>query len=165
MTMRPKRKGTDLSEFEDPLKNYDRPVFEDELERSLAEDAVSVIDHQPFKTVPPETAVEVAMKIMADLDIACLLITEGDKLIGIFSERDILTKVAVNFENVKNRSIRTVMTRDPVTVYVTDSPAKALNLMAVGGFRHVPILDVDDKLVGMLGPRRVTAYLQKYLQA
>ena len=163
MTMRPKRKASDLSDFEDPLKNYDQPVLEDDLERSLAEDRVTVMEHTPFKAVPPNTAVEVAMKIMAELDIACLLIIENDKLLGIFSERDILAKVAPDYAKVRDHSIRSVMTQSPMVVYETDTPAKALNLMAIGGFRHVPIVDVDNRVIGVLGPRRVTAYLQKYL--
>ena len=50
----------------------------------------------------------------------------------------------------------------PVVVYSTDVPAKAINLMTTSGFRHIPVLDVDDKLVGVLGPRRLTRYLNKH---
>ncbi len=58
-----------------------------------------------------------------------------------------------------------VMTPDPVCVYETDTPAKALNLMAVGSFRHIPVLDVDGKIVGIVGPSRTSAYLQEKLGA
>jgi CBS domain-containing protein len=171
--MRPKR-GSDESirtsgggdEFEDPLKNFERPTFDDELERSLAEDPVTVMEHTPFEAVTPDTAVETAMRKMVDLEIACLMVVDphqGGKLVGIFSERDILTRVAPEFDRVKDKPIREVMTPDPIVVYETDTPAKALNLMSIGGFRHVPILDVDDKVIGILGPRRVTAYVQKFL--
>jgi len=54
-----------------------------------------------------------------------------------------------------------VMTANPLVVHETDSPGTALNLMAVQSFRHVPILSVDKKVVGIIGPRRLTDYLQK----
>ena len=44
----------------------------------------------------------------------------------------------------------------------TDSPAKAIAIMALGGFRHVPILNVDDNVVGIVGPRRINTYLHQY---
>jgi len=165
--VRPKRHDseTDLQEFEDPLKKYNKPASGDALERALEEDPVTAIAHKPFKSVPPETTVEAAMKLMVELDIACLLVTQGDRLVGVFSERDVLTKVTPDFEQMKREPIRRVMIGAPVVVHVTDSAAKALNLMATGSFRHVPILDVDDHVVGVIGPRRVTAYLQKYLEA
>jgi len=165
--VRPKRHDgeSDLKEFEDPLKKYDKPTSGDALERALEEDAVTEIQHKPFKAVPPETSVEAVMKLMVDLDIACILVTQGDRLVGVFSERDVLTKVVPDFEQMKREPIRRLMTGAPVVVHVTDTAAKALNIMATGSFRHVPILDVDDHVVGVIGPRRVTAYLQKYLEA
>lgn len=164
MTMRPKRqsKRNVTGEFEDPLKNYAAPEHADELERSLSEDTVAAMQTTPFTAVPPTTTVEQAMHMMVRLDIACLLVTEADRLVGIFSERDVLMKIADNFEKLRSQPIEKVMTRDPVSVYETDSPAKAINVMVTGGFRHVPILDVDNKVVGILGPRRVTAYLQRH---
>jgi CBS domain-containing protein len=161
--VRPKRgQTTEVTDFEDPLKNYDGPIYADALERSLAEDTVEVMCIRPVKTVSPTMLVEEAMRVMIDLDIACLLITENDRLVGIFSERNVLDEVAFEFEKVRHHPIREVMTPDPVAIHVTDTPGKALNLMATGGFRHVPILDMEDKVTGILGPRRVTAYLQRY---
>lgn len=169
MSMRPKRQTTAaapaVEDFEDPLSDYSGPDYDDEIERSLAEDEVTALTTRPVKTIPPDTTIEAAMKLMVDLDIASLPVTQGDKLVGIFSERDVLTKVAERFKAMRNRPISEVMTPKPIAIHETDSPGKALNVMVTGGFRHVPILDVDDKVVGILGPRRVTAYLQKYFTA
>jgi CBS domain-containing protein len=168
--MRPKRSSDESirtsgagDEFEDPLKNFEPAIYADELERSLAEDPVTVMEHTPFETISPETTVEEAMRKMVDQEIACLMVAEGDRLVGIFSERDILARVAPEFERFRGRPIREVMTADPIVVYETDTPAKALNLMSIGGFRHVPILDVDNKIMGIIGPRRVTKYIQRFL--
>lgn len=160
-----KRHGPDggESEFQDPLRNYEPPKFADDLEASLHGDKVSTMPIRPFKTLGAETSVRDAMRLMADLDVACLMVVKSGKLVGIFSERDVLNKVGERFEELKDRPVRELMTPDPVSVYETDNPAKAINLMAVGGFRHVPVLDVDDKVVGILGPQRITAYLEKFL--
>jgi len=81
----------------------------------------------------------------------------------VFSERDVLNKIADCFEQVKDQPVSQFMTPQPVVVHESDSSAKALNLMAVGGFRHVPLLDLDDKVVGVIGPRRITNYLKDRL--
>ncbi len=161
--MRPKRGDTsEVGEFQDPIKNYDGPLYADALERSLAEDTLEVMSIRPFKAIPPTTPIEEAMRLMVEMDIACLMITEKNKLVGIFSERNVLDHVAFDFEKMRHRPIREAMTPEPVALHITDTPGKALNLMAIGGFRHVPILDMEDKVTGILGPRRVTAYLQHY---
>ena len=163
--MRRKRKGTEPGEFNDPLSDYSSPSYEDNMERAVCEDQVDTVQVKPFVTVDAGNTVEQTLRMMYEKNIAWVMITENDRLAGIFSERDVLYKIADRFDQLKDKPIRDVMTPDPVFVYETDTPAKALNMMAMGGFRHVPILDLDEKIVGVLGPRRVTAYLCKHLQA
>ncbi|MEE9212531.1 MAG: CBS domain-containing protein [Phycisphaeraceae bacterium] len=156
------RRETPPGEFEDPLKDYSPPQYDDELERALIETHVTAMQTQPITAMGPGTTIEQAMRTMAEREIACVLVTEGDRLLGLFSERDVLNKVADRFEQIKNHSVTEVMTPEPMVVHDIDSPATALNLMAVHGFRHVPILNVDEKLVGIVGPRRVSNYLQAH---
>lgn len=164
-TTRPKRSPKDVSgEFKDPLSNYDEPDYADSLERSLAEDEVGVMKAQPFTALLASETVLAAMQHMSKHTIASVLVVDDEgKLKGIFSERDVVERVAFNFDEVKDQPLEKVMTPNPSCVYETDSPAKAMNLMATGGFRHIPILDVDDKVVGILGPRRVTNFLKEHL--
>jgi len=161
--MRRKRKDAQEGEFSDPLKDYSEPSYEDDMERAVCEDRVDTVQIKPFVTLDADTTVQQTLRMMHEKNIAWVMITQNDRLAGIFSERDVLYKVADRFDQLKDKPIREVMTPDPVFVYETDSPAKALNMMAHGGFRHVPILDLDEKIVGVLGPRRVTAYLRKHL--
>ncbi len=129
----------------------------------MLEDNVTTMRAQPMATVGPSETVEQVMKQMAELSIACVLVAQDDKLLGLFSERDVLNRVADRFEQVKDLPITELMTAEPVVVHETDSPASALNLMSVHGVRHVPILSVDDKLVGVVGPRRISEYLSARL--
>ena len=161
---RRKRRTTQKGDFKDPLKNYDGPQHVDDLERSLIEGIVGDMKIQPFTAVAPQTSVQRTLEEMAQLTIACVLVVEDDRLLGIFSERDVLMKVADRYEQLKDRPISELMTPKPTYVHRTDSPAKAVNLMAVSGFRHVPIVNVDDKVVGVLGPRRVTTYLRNHFE-
>jgi len=161
--MRRERREAEPGEYSDPLKNYDPPEYADDLERALCDETLAAIKTKPFETIPPDMTVFDALKRFMELDIACLMVAEDDRLVGILTERDILDKVAEQFEQHKLRPVRDFMTEKPVAAYITDSPAKALNVMAFGGFRHIPILDVDDKIVGILGPRRITAYIQQHV--
>ena len=161
--MKRRRRSTQAGEFEDPLKDYTTPQFEDSMEQSLSEETVQALKTTPYSQVAPTTTVEETLRLMAQHDIASVLVTENDRLVGIFSERDVLNKVADRYDQLRNQPVRDIMTPNPVVVYETDSPAKAINLMAEGGFRHVPILDINDKVVGILGPRRITSYLRDHV--
>lgn len=157
--MKRRRRSTQAGEYQDPLKDYSPPDYEDDLERSLCEEMVGVIQTKPFLTIDVETPIEQVLQLMAQHDIASVLVTEANRLIGIFSERDVLNLVAESYDAIKDHTVREVMTKNPVSIDETDSPAKAINLMAVGGFRHVPIVNPHDQVVGIVGPKRVTAYL------
>ena len=151
-------------EFQDPLENYEPPVYDDPLEEALMEEPVSAIHTQPFASVSPDTPVEVAIKQLVGQDIACLMVTENDKLVGIFSDRDVLDRVSLRYDEVKKSPVRDVMTPKPVHVHESDSAAAALCVMAARGYRHVPVLDADEKVVGIVSPHRVTEFLIGHFQ-
>jgi len=157
--VRRKRRDAQQGEYKDPLKDYSPATYADETERKLCESHVVDMQITPFITVDVSKTVEETLRMMAGKDIAYLMVTENDRLVGIFSERDVLYKVADRYSQIKDHSINEMMTPNPVSVYGTDSPAKALNLMSVGGFRHLPVLNLEEQVIGVLGPRRVNAYL------
>ena len=162
--MTDEKHNTATGEFQDPLENYDSPAYDDPLEHALIEETVSAIRHEPFATIPPDTPVQRAMATLASLRIGCLLVAEGEHLVGVFSNRDVLVKVADEYEQPKDQPVSQFMTADPVYVYDTDSSAAALCVMAVSGYRHVPVLDMDQAIVGIVSPQRVTAFLQKHFE-
>lgn len=164
MPKRPRR-DPEPGEFEDPLSNYDPREYADDLERSLCEDDMSVFKTTPIATIAPSATLEEALTMMDELGVACLMITADQRLMGVLSERDVLNRFTDGYDKNKSRPVSEFMTVEPSCVHETGHPAQALNLMAVGGFRHVPILNEDEQLVGVLGPRRVTKYIQKYFDA
>lgn len=166
MTLRPKRLRVPNAneEFQDPLKDYSPKKYANKLERTLENDSVTLLTTRPFCTVSPDTSILDVLKLMVKNNIACVMVAEKDRLVGIFSERDVLNKLTERFDHIKHSPINLVMTYDPMVVYDTDPPAKAMMLMAVAGVRHVPILDINEKVVGIIGPRRIIAHLQKLLK-
>jgi signal-transduction protein with cAMP-binding, CBS, and nucleotidyltransferase domain len=156
------RTPPDTRDFEDPLSNYDPAVYADEFEKSLCEDKVTALQMEPFDHVSPETTIRDALQKMIDNDVACLVVTRDREPVGIVSERDVLNRIVDHYAALADHPIAEVMTPDPIVVNATDSPARVMNVMGSGFFRHLPVVDVDGKLVGILGARRVTAYLQQY---
>ena len=149
----------DPNEFEDPLENYEPKEYDDPLEQALVDEEIGTIRHEPFTTIPPETPVQEAVNKLAGLHIACLLVEEKGRLVGVFSDRDVLSKIAFEFEDIKDRPVRDFMTDDPIYVLETDSAVSALSVMALCGYRHVPVVDLNDNLVGIISPQRVTDFL------
>jgi len=157
------RRKPEPGEFEDPLSIYESPDYEDAFLKSLCEDATTQIEHRPYLAVLADERVGQATAMMNEHNSACVVVVDDEgKPVGIFSERDVLVRIADQFDDVVDRPVRDFMTPEPVVVYMTDSPAQVLNVMVAGGFRHVPVVDVDDRLVGVIGARRVTAYLQQH---
>jgi len=144
--------------FQDPLENYDPRAFDDSLEQAICERPASEIQHQPYTTISPDDSVAVALNKLADDHIACLLVKEEGKLVGVFTNREVLNKVALE-DDILDRPVREVMTAEPVCVRDDDPVAATLCVMAVHGYRHVPILKSDDEIYGIISPQRVTKFL------
>jgi CBS domain-containing protein len=150
-------------DFQDPLQNYEPKEFADPIQEALAEETVGSIQHTPYATISPETPVDEAIRKLATAHVACLLVVEDGRLVGVFSDRDALDKVALEYDEVHNRPVSELMTPNPVYVYETDASASALCVMAVNRHRHVPILDLDEKVTGIISPQRVTQFLHDRL--
>lgn len=84
--------------------------------------------------------VGLAVRMMQDQDIDCVLVMDGSHLAGIITPWDILHKVAGPREDLNAASCAQVMTADPVFLRDDDNIAVAINKMSIGGFRHIPLL-------------------------
>jgi len=163
--MKRERKPTDPKPYSDPLKNYDPQDYADSVEQALAEEQVSAITHQPVATGKPEEKVGDVLKRMVEMDVACIIVVnDAGKPIGVFSERDFLNKVSEQYAEACDKTLADLMTPDPVVVHMTDPAGEALAVMSVGSFRHVPLVDVDEKLAGIVGPKRMSRYLSELVE-
>ncbi|HEY7329613.1 MAG TPA: CBS domain-containing protein [Gemmataceae bacterium] len=122
------------------LTQLDQPVAQDRVERSLMEDQVSQLQPRQAITLLPSATVKQAIDVMMRHDIGALLIVdETGKLVGMFSERDLLTKVANPTVDHSMRPVKDFMTPKPTMVRPTDTLAFVLHQMDVGGYRHLPV--------------------------
>ena len=100
--------------------------------------------------------VDAAVQVMHAKGSDCVLVVDAGRLVGIFTDRDAVLKVAGR--PVTARPIADYMTRDPVVLRHDDTIAVAINKMAVGGFRHIPITD-DGRPTGVVTARDVFRHL------
>jgi CBS domain-containing protein len=110
-------------------------------------------------TLPPDAKVAEAVALMNEEGIGAVCITESERIVGIFTERDVLTKVAGRQLDFDSIPVGDYMTRDPEVLKLDARAAYAVNMMVVGGFRHVPIVDEEDKLVGVISVRDIVEFL------
>ncbi|MGB8413388.1 MAG: CBS domain-containing protein [Candidatus Binatus sp.] len=139
-------------------------VFDDEhpgpiLESALAHTALSEVVSQPALLVPPSTTLADAIHLMQKERRACVLIMENDRLVGIFTERDVLMKVAGQPIDLVHTAVSGSMTADPFTLPADANVAFALNKMVLEGFRHIPLVDAAGRPTAVVSMRNLIEYL------
>lgn len=134
-----------------------KTAFQKGIESSTLADLKPV----PPITVSPSDKVGDVIRLLSERNIGCVLVVWCDALVGIFSERDVLLKIGTRIDELANEPIRHFMTPAPETLTAEDSIAFALNRMAVGDFRHIPI-EADEKPVGIVSIRDVLGYLAEH---
>lgn len=107
---------------------------------------------------PDDTVAEI-LAIFQKEKKGCVLVYKKKKLVGILSNRDLLLRVAEVHRDLGKLKVEDVMTRDPGWVRPEDPIAFAVNKMAMGGYRHVPVLNADGTPVSILLIRDVLRYL------
>jgi CBS domain-containing protein len=151
-------------EFVDPLRNYEPRTYHNTLEQALSEEPVAAIQSRPYTSISPHATVSEAIQLLASRHVSCALVEEDSKLVGIFTDRDLLNRVALE-SDLLSHPVHEVMTKNPVFVHDTDSSGAALCVMAVVGHRHVPVLDHDHRIIGIVTPQRITSFLLSHADA
>ena len=105
-------------------------------------------------SVSPDATVFEALQIMANKNIGGLLVVEGEKLSGIFSERDYARKVALKDRSSKEMRVSELMTKEIVCVNSDTTIEECMALMTERYIRHLPVVD-QDKLVGIVTIRDI----------
>jgi CBS domain-containing protein len=143
------------------LTPLDRPVAHNRVERSLMEDKVSVLKPRTPATVAPATHLGTAIQLMLTQDIGTLLVVDDTgKLLGIFSERDLLKKVVGLKENYVELPISDFMTPNPETVTAGDTLDFVLHKMDCGGYRHLPVV-AEGKPAGVISVRDMLRHITR----
>ena len=100
-------------------------------------------------SVSPDATVFEAISLMAEKNIGALPVLEGDRLVGMISERDYARKVILLGRGSRETAVSEIMTRNLRTVSLDDSVQECMQLMTENRFRHLPVVQ-EDKLIGLI---------------
>jgi CBS domain-containing protein len=107
----------------------------------------------PLVTVRPDADVLEAVQIMARESIGAIIVIDNNRLVGLFSERDLMFRVVLERRDPEQTLIREVMTSPVETIRRDSTPDDALKIMLEKHIRHLPIIDRDGTLKGMISIR------------
>ncbi len=102
------------------------------------------------RAVSPETPVAEAAQLMESEDVGALPILEGEQLAGMVTDRDIVVRAIAKGKDPRGMPVREVSSRDVVSVRADEDLSEALRLMASHQIRRLPVVDDDNRLVGVL---------------
>jgi CBS domain-containing protein len=123
-----------------------------------------IVNNQHIELVPPSVTVLEAAKRMTERHIGALLMGENERLLGIFTERDILTRVVSKGLDPQTTLVEEVMTKNPDTVAPDERALTALGRMQQKGYRHLPVTD-GDQVVGIVSIRDLYAGVKRGLES
>ena len=100
-------------------------------------------------TITPTASVFDALKLMAEKSIGALVVTEGEQVVGIITERDYARKVILMARSSKDTPVRGIMTSSVMYVRSDNTSEECMLLMTENRLRHLPVMD-GGKLVGLV---------------
>ena len=117
----------------------------------IATSARTLLEHKgrDIWTISPEATVFEAIECMAEKNIGALPVVESGRLVGILSERDYMSKVAIKGRSSKETAVRDIMVRDVVTVHPGQTVSECMSLVTERRVRHLPVVE-DGALLGMV---------------
>jgi len=105
------------------------------------------------------TAAE-AIALMREAKHGCVLVLDGKQLVGIFTERDVLTRVVRPGADPQEVTLAEIMTSRPITLSPSDPPAYAIHLSAAQGLRHIPVVE-DGRVLGFISVRHLLRHIHE----
>lgn len=110
-------------------------------------------------TVGPTTKTREVLRLMVDHSVGCVVVvSEDEKPLGVFTERDALLKLNTRATELGDRPVSEFMTPNPQTLALTAKIAFAVQRMDQGGFRHVPLVDDTGCVTGVISVRDILRY-------
>ena len=133
-----------------PFRQLDIPSADaaEGLARSVMEDNLNQLDRDEPICVAPDTPAPEVTRLMRNSNSGCALVVDGKKLVGIFTEHDVLLRMTegetnLTLANVEQTPVKELMSPNPETLDEEDSVAEALNKMSLGRYRHIPFKKSD----------------------
>lgn len=139
-----------------------RPKKSDALQRAIMTDPIiDLVTGKDLLVASPSDSVQKIVKIFQKDQKNCILVYKKKKLVGILSNRDLLMRVAGRHLDLSKVKVEQVMTSNPEWVRAEDPIAFVVNKMAIGGYRHIPVLRPDGTPYSIITIRDVLNYLTR----
>ena len=148
-----------------PLTEFHLPVPATPVERALLSDRVALFQGRKPLYVSPTMPVREVLRLLVDNKVGCVLVLQDEKLVGIFTERDVLLKIGERAVTLGDRPVSDFMTPSVQTLPPTAKIAFAVHRMDLGGYRHVPIEGGDGRPAGIFSVRDILMYLTRKMSA
>ncbi|HJZ88190.1 MAG TPA: CBS domain-containing protein [Polyangia bacterium] len=148
------REGEVKSEFDE--------AYDDDqgaIRGAIFAEPLGKVPRRPTVTVQITVSAGEAVRVMNQEHVGCALVLANAKLVGIFTERDVLTKLAGRGLDLERTPIEQVMTAAPDTLPASASIAYALRKMTLEGYRHIPIVNPDGTPAGVVAVRDIVAWM------
>ena len=133
-----------------------------DIEHSLLTDTLTEL--KPKKPLTAHVGISLAEAVikLKEANVGFMaLVNDNNKLVGVFTEGDILTKIACIVEDLAQKKVKDYMTTNLTTLKADDTIAQALHLMSINHFRHIPIVGDDGKPEGVISFRSVVRYIEE----
>ncbi len=138
------------------LRTVDVPTPSTAFEAELVRVPLAAVRHDTPLTIAPGAPIREAIEQLSKAGAGCLVVEDDGGVRGILSERDLLMKLSA--ANLDESRVADMMTHDPVVLRSDDSIAVAIHKMAVGGFRHIPLVE-DGHATGIVSARDVFRHI------
>jgi CBS domain-containing protein len=148
-----------------PLTGFHLPVPASPVERALLSDRVAQFQGKAPLYVSPTMPLREVLRLLVDNKVGCVLILQDEKLVGIFTERDVLLKIGEKAAEFGERPVSDFMTPNVESLPPTAKIAFAVHRMDLGGYRHVPIDNGDGRPTGIFSVRDILYYLARKISA
>src|SRR5579884_1171810 len=135
-----------------------------DLVKNLKIDSVSRLHPTPPWQVGAGQPVADALALMRREGVGCVLVVAAERLVGIFTERDLLRRVLAAGRPLTT-PVAECMTPEPVVVHPKEPIGAAVRRMEEGGYRHLPVVDEFGRPAGVLSVKRIVHYLVEHFPA
>jgi len=132
-----------------------------DLAKNLKIECVSRLHPAPPLRIRPQQTVAEAVELMRREGVGCVLVCEGERIMGILTERDLLRRVLAPGKPL-TVPVAECMTANPVAVHPKESIGAAIRRMEEGGYRHLPVVDELGRAKGVLSVKQIVRYLVEH---
>jgi CBS domain-containing protein len=134
------------------------------IEQALRDERLGSVPGSDPTCVPRGTSLKDTLRVMRDEGVGAVLICDGERLVGIFTERDVLNKLIGNGIS-ESEPVDRYMTADPAVLRQSDCLGDAVRMMTERGYRHIPLVDGQGHRAGMIAARDIVNYVAEHFPA